>query len=160
LLDTYAGARVIVMPAAAAPLRKDERLFSYRERFHLLRSLFQTECRVGSVILSRLEKTLPLPNYTFDTLTALARICGIKPMIVLGEDQAANLNKWHNADQLMRDYEFVVFARRGPSAEKPFGLRYTLIADFDEDISATALRHRLHSLPPAERLAAAAEFSR
>lgn len=143
------------MPAAVSPLRGDERLFNYRERFHFLRLLFSREIAAGRVILSSLEKKLPQPNYTMNTLEALGKICPVKPALVVGGDQATNLSRWHRADELMQSFRFVVFARQGAIAPAVTGLDFEFIADFDEDISATNLREKLKALPLQERIAAA-----
>lgn len=143
---------MLLMPAAGAPLRSDERLFNYRERFHILRILFATEIAAGRVILSTLEKTLPKPNFTIATLEALQQLCPTKPVIVIGADQAANLARWHRADELLQQYEFVIFARQGSEILPQAGIRCEVIANFDEDISATALRAHLSGLAAARRV--------
>ena len=143
------------MPAAGAPLRADERLFSYRERFSLLRRLLHSEIKRDKVILSVLERRLPKPNYTMNTLTALSKICTQKPILVIGADQVEKLPHWHQGAVLLREYEFLCFARRGAALGKIPGLIARLIEDFSEDISATELRAKLIGLPQAQRFAAA-----
>ncbi|GAB4437587.1 MAG: hypothetical protein OHK0011_20600 [Turneriella sp.] len=155
MLKEHTGARVIISPAQAAPLRTDERLFSYRERFSLLRSCFAQQLAEGRVILSLLERSLPRPNFTVNTLAALVSLCGTKPVVVIGADQAAQIGQWHRAEELMREYEFVVFARRSPAVAFDDRLRHKLVADFDLPVSATAVRADLRRLPKAERFAAA-----
>jgi nicotinate-nucleotide adenylyltransferase len=155
LLRDYADACVIVSPAAATPLRTDERMFSYRERFALLRACFSEELAAKKVVLSVLERSLPKPNYTYDTLKTLLELCGIKPIIVIGADQAQQIDKWHCAEALMCEYEFVVFARTGVTTAWDNRLRYRAITDFDLPVSATAIRASLVTLPKAERFAAA-----
>ncbi len=140
------------MPAAVSPLRGDARLFSYRQRFHFLRRLFYREIAAGRVILSRLEKKLPPPNYTVHTLAELGRFCAEKPVLVIGADQAENFARWHRAADLMKKYTFLVFARRGSAFAPEAGLTAEVVADFDENISATELRNQLAALAPAERL--------
>jgi nicotinic acid mononucleotide adenylyltransferase len=131
------------MPAADAPLRGDARYYSYRERFHQLRNMFSREISEQKVILSRLEKSLPKPNYTITTLTALSGICPEKPVVVIGADQAANLGRWHRSAELLRDFEFLVFARRGSDVPENLPGRFCYIRDFDENISATEIRNKL-----------------
>jgi nicotinic acid mononucleotide adenylyltransferase len=146
---------VIISPAPAAPLRSDERLFSYRERFSLLRFCFAKELAERSVVLSVLERTLPKPNFTIQTLAALVSLCGTKPVVVIGADQAAQIGRWHRAQELMREYEFIVFARAAAPTTLDARLRHRFIADFDFPISATSMRSRLKMLPPKERFAEA-----
>lgn len=136
-------------------MRSDDRLFSYRERFALLRACFAQQLAEKRVILSVLELSLPKPNFTFETLAALARLCLVKPVIVIGADQAAQIGHWHRARELMGQYEFIVFGRGVSGAGFDARLRHRLVADFDVRISATQLRSTLLKLPRAQRLAAA-----
>lgn len=141
------------MPAAVSPLRGVERLFSYRQRFHFLRRLFRREISAGRVILSRLEKNMPQPNYTVNTLEALGSLCAEKPVLVIGADQAENLPRWHRAAELAKEFRFLIFARRGAEHALPPYLMAEAVPDFEENISATALREMLIPLKPSERLA-------
>jgi len=133
------GAKVIVMPAAEPPLKLSRRMFPFNERFRRLREMFAAEIQGGRVLLSVLEKKLPAPNYTIQTLKALESFCVEKPVIVIGADQATKISEWHSAAQLMSTYEFVVFARRGTNAVFN-GFNPHVIADFDEAISSTEIR--------------------
>lgn len=155
LLKDHPSAKVVVSLAAKAPLRDDERLFSYRERFALLRSCFARELQYGEVILSILERSLPKPNYTIETLSHLSRLCQKKPIVVIGADQAEKILHWHRAEELLRDYRFVVFARGRVVLAHNQNWDCTFIDDFDEPISATALRAQLVALPREHRFAAA-----
>lgn len=148
------------MPAFAAPLREDIRLFSFRERFRLLRTLFAPEILTSRVRLSHLEARLPRPNYTWQTLAALSRVCDRQPIIVIGADQAAKILSWHKGGELMRMYTFAVFAREGNAATQPEHKNFHRIENFSADISATAERERLGALPAAERYAAVASTLR
>lgn len=98
---------------------------------------------------------MPRPNYTYDTLAALVRSCGLKPRIVIGADQAAQIGKWYRAADLMHEYEFIVFARGLPGAPFDARLCHRLVSNFDWPVSATTIRANLIRLPKAERLAAA-----
>lgn len=143
ILAKIPAAKIILMPAADAPLRNDERYYTYRERFRLLRRLFADEISRHNVILSKLEKSLPKPNYTIGTLSALRAICPGKPVIVLGADQAENLGRWHRSAELLRDFEFLIFARRGSQLPETLKGSFCYITDFDENISATEIRNEL-----------------
>ena len=81
-------------------------------------------------------------------------MCAGKPVLVIGADQAENLSRWHRAAELAKAYSFLIFARRGAPVVQPADLAADVVADFDENISATELRNQLVLLQPAERLAA------
>lgn len=139
-------------------MRETGHLFSYRERFWLLRRIFAAEITAGSVILSVRERTLPKPNYTIHTLAALSAICGRKPVVVIGADQAQNIARWHRADELMHEYDFIVFARSNIPVSGEPAFHHEVVADFAEPLSATQLRAALSALPAEERLNRALRF--
>jgi nicotinate-nucleotide adenylyltransferase len=151
LLRREVKSSVILVPAASAPLRDDERLFAFRERFRLLRLLFEREIAAGRVILSSIERHLPRPSYTWNTLDALARHCDAKPTIVIGADQAAKLPHWHRIDELKSQYRFLCFSRKTEGLHALGDIEHEFVADFDEDISATQIREALMAFPARER---------
>jgi len=148
---------VIVVPAASAPLRGDDRLFSYGERFRLLHAALRREIGAKRVILSTLERRRKGPNYTADTLAALEKICPQKPVVVVGADQAEKLGSWHRNDYLLEHYEFLVFARKGSRRESMPVFKGEFVEDFSEEISATQARQQLRGLSAADRFARALE---
>lgn len=64
--------------------------------------------------VSDVEFGLPQPSYTIDTLTHLAEKHPTKEfLLIMGEDNLANLSKWKNADIILRDYKIIVYPRHG-----------------------------------------------
>ena len=160
LLEKSPDTKVIVMPAPQAPLRAAEKCFSYRERFHLLRVMFRHEISRARVLLSVLEKRLPAPHFTIETLEALNGLCSEKPVVVIGGDQAEKIPRWHRVSELVTRYRFVIFARTGASAPTLHEMRYETIGDFSYDISSTALRDRLLLLDSVQRFSEAQAIAR
>lgn len=155
LLAASPKAKVIVMPAPMAPLRGAEKAFTYRQRFHLLRVMFADAIVSGRVTLSVLERRLPPPHYTINTLEALGKYCDEKPVLVIGGDQAEKLPRWHRYTDIALAYRFVIFSRQGSAIGNLPNLRYEQITDFSCDESSTALRDQLMALGPEARFAAA-----
>lgn len=154
----YPQSTTIICPAAQAPLRGSY-LFSYRERVRLLRHCFQKELAERMVKLALLERRMPKPNYTLITLREIEKRCGVKPIVVLGADQAQRLRLWYQFETLIQEFSFVIFAR-GHVPELLPQLHCRFIADFCEPVSATEIREKLVPLPPPERWQAALqEFS-
>lgn len=122
------------------------------------------------------------PNYTIDTVRRLKQ--SFKPsdklFLLIGMDAFADISKWHQAEALFRECEFVVASRPGysladvanalpeslrPRAEvmKPFqkhaatgdlvlkGASIHLLADLREPASATAIRQAVAAGKPLGR---------
>lgn len=142
---------VLVSVAAQAPLRKNTHLFSYRERFKLLRHALHAEIQRGCVKLSVLEKYLPKPNYTIDTLGALNALCQADITLVVGADQAQKIFEWHRSEELLARYALLIFSRNKISLAHLPHANFEIIDDFDMPIAATSIRERLALLDPAER---------
>lgn len=61
-----------------------------------------------------MEFYLPQPSYTIDTLVHLQEKYPQKEFqLIMGEDNLQGLQKWKNADLLLRDYRIVVYPRPG-----------------------------------------------
>lgn len=142
---------VVVSVAAEAPLRKRGHLFSYRERFKLFRHALRAEIQRGRVKLSILEKYLPKPNYTIDTLAALSTRCEEDITLVIGADQAQKLSEWHRSEELLTRYALLIFSRNKISLAHLPSANFEIIDDFAMPISATAIRERLAALDTTER---------
>ncbi len=66
----------------------------------------------GYVELSDLEFRLPLPNFTINTLDALARP-GEDFTLVMGGDQLADIRRWRSYVRILKEYGAAVFPREG-----------------------------------------------
>lgn len=117
-------------------------MFSFRERFAAVRKLLEPKIASGRVRLSHIEKRLPQPNYTIETLRALRLYCHEKPVIVIGADQAEGLSRWYKADELIREFSFVVFARRGSTLPEIPDFYPYMITDFEENVSSSEIREK------------------
>jgi nicotinate-nucleotide adenylyltransferase len=83
------------------------------------------------------------PSYTVDTLRELhAREPGIRLTLLLGADAAAEIEAWHEADQIPALATVVVFARAGVPVPSS-GLITRTIEVPAIEISATEIRRRV-----------------
>ncbi|HKK41699.1 MAG TPA: nicotinate (nicotinamide) nucleotide adenylyltransferase [Bacteroidales bacterium] len=91
------------------PLKKKETLLADRHR------LYMTQLAIGDndrLKASDIEFMMPIPSYTIDTLAYLEEkypshlFC-----LVMGEDNLLTLNKWKNAENLVRKYPVYVYPR-------------------------------------------------
>lgn len=61
---------------------------------------------------SNVEFSLPTPSYTIDTLTYLQeKHPDFSFSLIMGEDNLKNLEKWKNADYLIKNYQIIVYPR-------------------------------------------------
>lgn len=143
------------------PLKKKETLLDDQQR------LYMTQLAIGDnddLKATDIEFRLPVPSYTIDTLTHLKeKFPKNEFCLVMGKDNLLTLDKWKNAEELVKHYPIYVYPR--PDSYKPLSPlleKLTLGADIHEvdaplmDISGTFIRQGIKSgkdmsyfLPPA-----------
>jgi nicotinate-nucleotide adenylyltransferase len=97
------------------PLKKKESLLPDYQRLHMARLAIGDNDKIKA---TDIEFRLPLPSYTIDTLAYLRdNYPGKEFCLVIGRDNLYTLHKWKNSSELVRNYQFYVYPRRGP--EKP-----------------------------------------
>lgn len=97
---------------------------------------------------SNVEFALPQPSYTIDTLTYLKeKYPETNFALIMGEDNLSSLNKWKNADLLMKNHQIIVYPRLfdGQSTEKnyPRHENITLVKAPVIELSATEIRQMI-----------------
>ncbi len=103
--------RVLLLPCADPPHKPDRRLAA---RFHRLEMLYLAiEDRPGLAICTY-EIARGGVRYTIDTLRAL-KAEGLSPVFLCGSDALADVATWHDHEALLREFDFGVVARIGPS---------------------------------------------
>jgi nicotinate-nucleotide adenylyltransferase len=95
--------------------------------------------------VERAELERPGPSYTVDTLRALhEREPGIRPVLLVGADAAAELEAWHQAEEIPALATVVVFGRGGVSVPASRFIARTIEVPAIE-ISATEIRRRVRA---------------
>ena len=123
-----------VLPCADHPFGKELAPFAARMRM----------CEMAYGDLKRvsvldLEKRLPTPSYTVQTLRAIKEARpGLKLSYVIGSDLMHEIESWHEPEELKRLCDFVFFEREGyaspeGAAPKTLGIRIP-------NISSSAIR--------------------
>jgi nicotinate-nucleotide adenylyltransferase len=130
--------RVIFVPAAVSPF-KDAPATSPNDRLAMLEAAITDEDDFG---IDQVELHRPPPSYTIDTIEAIrAREVHTELFYLLGQDNVADLAKWHRFDDLRELVRFVVLDRTGQKkANHPH-----LVVGRKIDISATDIRNRVAS---------------
>ena len=141
---------LIVMPCNLSPHKVDRQdipPISNEHRWNMLREAFQDIPRVQ---LSRFEIDGPLRSFSDRTIKRYKEINPNADLIlVIGFDQYAVLNQWHNFHQWSHTLQYMVF-ERGPIHEKApalpeelNNLNVQLMTQKIADISSTKIRNHV-----------------
>jgi nicotinate-nucleotide adenylyltransferase len=126
--------KVIIMPAFLNPFKKAT-LASASVRLEWCRKV----CDDPRVIVSDFETSQGRPVYTIETIEALQEAYRVK-YLVIGSDNLAQIEKWHEFDRLNTMLTWLVFTR---GEEKPdcHKLKHCKVLSLDMPISSTEIRN-------------------
>lgn len=98
---------------------------------------------VEGVVVSDYEMRLPKPSYTWNTLQALSKDFPDREFVLLmGGDNWAYFDKWYHYEDIIANYQIVVYPRRGETIPFRDGRVMTVEAAL-LDISSTEIRQRI-----------------
>ena len=98
------------------------------------------------IVVSDFEFYLPRPNYTANTLRALAQACPEHEFtLIIGEDNLSIFDKWREYQYILDNYRIFVYPRHGNSTYTlPHAKDLRVLTDAPYfDISSTELRQKL-----------------
>lgn len=134
---------VWLMVSPQNPLKQGSNdLLDDRLRYQLARLALHGE---EGIRASDYELHLPRPSYTWNTLEHLRKDFPTRTFILLiGGDNWAHFHRWYRADDIMREYQIVVYPRRG-SEYQPASLpeNVTIAENALIDISSTDIREHV-----------------
>lgn len=147
ILNTGACDEVVVVPVFQHAFNK--KLTDYDTRLALTRLAFEDEKQVH---VSAIERDLPAPNYTLNTLLALKEQYRHDELrLVIGADVLHDVDKWHHFDQVVELAPLLILGRSGvmhpqaPEAYLP-------------EVSSSQVRSLLRQLPMNPSQTQAATF--
>lgn len=142
VVQTGAVDEVWVMPSPLNPLKQQRSdLLPFSERLHL--------CRLATAHAPHLqvcdvESRLPLPSYTWRTLSALrSEYPAHEFFLLIGEDNWQHFHRWREADAIRCTTPLLVYGRqtRGLTLHRPDGSALVLSSRLPlYPVSSTALR--------------------
>ncbi|MFT3979177.1 MAG: nicotinate (nicotinamide) nucleotide adenylyltransferase [Ferruginibacter sp.] len=120
------------------PFKNAAGLLNEHQRFHLLQIALENEAKIKP---SNIEFKLPRPSYTVNTLTYLKeKYPQHEFYIVMGSDGFQNINKWHNAEVILKNYPIYIYKRPGFEIEDDFGADIQVLQAPLLEISSTHIR--------------------
>lgn len=128
---------IIFVPAAVSPF-KNAPVTAAADRLAMLEAAITGE---AGFAIDRIELNHPPPSYTIDTVESIrGREGDAELFYLLGQDNVADLSRWHRFEDLQKLVHFVVLDRTSEPANHPHVLVQRKI-----DISATEIRKRVAS---------------
>jgi nicotinate-nucleotide adenylyltransferase len=135
-----------VLPSAFPP-QKSIPSASFENRVQMLNIAFE---HFRNVRIDSVESTLPIPNYTIQTLQHLHKSSiGIDFFWCIGSDQLVNFTTWHRYDEILDSCSLLVVKRPGSlfqDVPKSILDKCHFIEHSPIDISSTKVRNDLRML--------------
>ena len=106
--------KIYFIPASVPPHRKDERITSFEHRYAMLALATVGDKRfLPSLAEAPAEKNQP--SYTIDTVRRFKQTAGKSDRLffLIGIDAFMQVGKWHRAEELLREIDFIVVSRPG-----------------------------------------------
>lgn len=120
------------------PFKPSSTLLNEYDRLHLVQKAIKGDDRLRA---SEIEFSLPKPSYTIHTLAYLAeKYPDYFFKIIMGSDSFRNIEKWKNADVLIRNYEFIIYKRPGFEIDNKINAKVNVMNAPLLEISATYIR--------------------
>ena len=131
---------VWLMVSPQNPLKQQAGLLADDLRLRLAQEATRDE---AGITVSDYEFHLPRPSYTWNTLQALkADFPDREFVLMIGGDNWQQFHRWYRADDILRDYQLVVYPRRG-CAVGPVPENVQVVEAELLDISSTDIRRRV-----------------
>jgi nicotinate-nucleotide adenylyltransferase len=151
--DQLALDQVLFAPTGLQPLKPTGAAASFADRLAMATAACTADPRFSATDLDA-PRPNGTPNYTVDVLATLRRqYPGAALFNLVGLDSFLDLPRWHQPERLLELTEWIVVSRPGfhfnPSLLTPAQRsRVHVLNSVHEDVSATALRHRLEQGDP------------
>ena len=112
------------------PLKEQQELAPEFSRYEMCEMACQSSRYPDRIKVSAVEFVLEKPSYTINTLRYLRENFGsdMQFSILLGADNIENFDKWREYEEILSDYQLLVYPREGYSVEK-FADKITFLAD-------------------------------
>ncbi len=108
---------ILLLPAALPPHKQTKKIASFADRAAMLEIAIDGKPKLS---VSTIEKLLPVPSFTLDTLQYLKlhSAPGLQFYFISGADTFLDILSWKNYERILQECHFAVFSRAGQSTEK------------------------------------------
>jgi len=153
--------KVIFVPAKLQPFKLDKKVTPGEDRLAMLKLAIEG---IEGLEVSEYELNSDRISYTYLTLRAMSEILGneTKMYFITGTDSFLKIKEWKNAEELLRDFSYIVGARPGykkdelkisiEEVQQEYGTEVIVINNTEFDISSTEIRNRLEAGERADDL--------
>jgi nicotinate-nucleotide adenylyltransferase len=133
---------VWLMVSPQNPMKRQADLLSDEARLQMARLALEHET---GIIACDYEMHLPKPSYTWLTLQALSRDYPDRQFVLMiGGDNWSIFHRWFHADDILQNYQVVVYPRRDEQpVEKSLPVGVTIVEAELLDVSSTEIRQRI-----------------
>ena len=133
---------VWLMVSPQNPMKRQTDLLSDEARLQMARLALKHE---PGIIASDYEMHLPKPSYTWLTLQSFSRDYPDRQFVLMiGGDNWAIFHRWFHADDILQNYQVVVYPRRDERpVEKTLPAGVTIVEAELLDVSSTEIRQRI-----------------
>ncbi|MGN1344794.1 MAG: nicotinate (nicotinamide) nucleotide adenylyltransferase [Traorella sp.] len=122
------------LPCLSSPL-KERSLSKYEDRLKMIQLAIKPYKKMK---ICEIEKELPSPSYTINTLKELTRRYNYEFLFYIGFDQANQLHLWKDIEECMKLAEFRIFERGDEKLACHYSLKQVKFKPMD--ISSTQIR--------------------
>ena len=149
--DRFDLDRVLFAPAARQPLKVEGATATFQQRLVMVELACEADPRFSASSLDAPHAD-GTPNYTIDTLDAMARDWpGARLFSLAGADSFRSLATWREPDRLLQIVDWIVVSRPGYEIREPAGMvlsaeQWEHVRALDtvhDEAAATGLRERL-----------------
>ncbi len=133
---------VWLMVSPQNPMKQQADLLSDEIRLQMASMALEHET---GIMASDYEMHLPKPSYTWITLQALSRDYPDRQFVLMiGGDNWAIFHRWYHVDDILQNYQVVVYPRRDERpVEKTLPAGVTIVEAELLDVSSTEIRQRI-----------------
>ncbi|MDE6479949.1 MAG: nicotinate-nucleotide adenylyltransferase [Muribaculaceae bacterium] len=144
---------VWLMVSPLNPLKPQGYVATNEQRLEMARLAVEG---IPGIRVSDFEFHLPIPSYTYKTLTELKKSYPDHDFrLIIGGDNWADFDKWKNPDEILKEFSIIIYPRPNesiiPSTQNPtYNTQNVTILDNAPKmpISSTQIRHLLASQQP------------
>ncbi len=108
---------ILLLPAALPPHKQTKKIASFADRAAMLEIAIEDNPKLS---VSTIEKLLPVPSFTLDTLQYLKlhSAPGVQFYFISGADTFLDILSWKNYERILQECHFAAFSRVGKSTVK------------------------------------------